>query len=116
MCHCTSENREFLGCAIAHHSSMRSPSSGARSRDPLASPRNDGDELTEPTKPQISRPAAFTFGFAAISCHRVIRPRFAPVGRTLGGPDEIGRACKMRQSPCAIIADVADEAKFAAWL
>ena len=63
-----------------------------------------------------TRLAALAFGFAAVSRHRVIGPRQAPVGGPLRGPDEIGRARQMRQRPCTVIVDVADEAKFAARL
>jgi hypothetical protein len=44
------------------------------------------------SEPQISRMAAFAFGFASVSRHRVIGPWQAPVGGLFGGPDEIGRA------------------------
>src|SRR5260370_7935130 len=57
--------------------------------------------------------AAFALGFASIARHRVISPRQAPVAGALRGPEKIGRACEMRKRPCAVIADIADEAKFA---
>ena len=61
----------------------------------FASPRNDGGEFPisfDASEPQISRMAAFAFGFASVSRHRVVGPRQAPVGGLFGGPDEIGRA------------------------
>ncbi len=68
----------------------------------------------DPSKSQIGGAPAFAFGFAAVARHRVPGPGQAPVIGSLRSPDEIRRARKMRQRPCAIIADIADEAKFAA--
>src|SRR5579863_9107660 len=75
---------------------------GAR-RELLAGPAtsvtcviNDGAALASLPESQICRAAAFAFGFAAISRHRVVGPWLAPVGCTLGGPEEIARAGKMR--------------------
>src|SRR5712671_7937773 len=59
--------------------------------------------------------AAFALGFASVARHRVIGPWQAPVISPLRGPDEIGRAREMGERPCAIMVDVADEAKFATW-
>src|SRR5882757_7794561 len=64
-------------------------------------------------KPQIRGPTPLALGFAPVTRHRVIGPWQAPVGGALRGPGEIGRARKMRQRPCAVAVDIADEAKFA---
>src|SRR5664279_6458687 len=64
-------------------------------------------------EPQVSRTPPFAFGLHAIARHGVIGPWQPPVGSALRGPDEIRRARQMRQCPCAIIVDIADETKFA---
>src|ERR1700682_4399342 len=81
----------------------------------FASPRNDGGELSDLPEPQIRRVAAFALGFASITRHRVIGPWQTPIGGLLRGPDQIGRAQEMRQRPCAVGVDVADEAKLTVW-
>src|ERR1700726_807352 len=78
--------------------------------------RNDGVELADLPEPQIRRLAALALGFASVARHRVIGPWQAPVIGALGSPGEVGRTRKMCQRPCAVIVDVADEAKFAIWL
>src|SRR5260370_989046 len=70
--------------------------------------------LLRPAKPQISRDTAFALGFAAVAGHGVAVPGQAPIAGALGRPDEIARARKMRERPCAVTGDVADEAEFAA--
>src|ERR1700687_2231746 len=76
-----------------------------------ARPGMPAGESTDLPKPQIRRLTAFALGFAAIARHRVLGPRQAPVGGALRGPDEIGRARKMRQCPGAVVIDIADESK-----
>src|SRR5436190_17218440 len=65
---------------------------------------------------QIRGNAALALGFATVSRHRVVGPWQPPIRGALGRPDEIRRAVKMRQRPSAVICDIADKSKFAAWL
>src|SRR5207247_9246969 len=83
--------------------------------DRLAAARNDGSTSPLPAEPEIRRMAAFALGFTSVARHRVIGPLQAPVLGPLRGPDEIGRAREMGERPCAIMVDIADEAKFATW-
>src|SRR6266568_8091472 len=61
---------------------------------PQPSPIGSGEfsALADLPESQIRRMAAFAFGFASVSRHRVIGPWQAPVGDALRGPDEIARA------------------------
>src|SRR5579864_2507772 len=65
---------------------------------------------------EIGGGAALALRLAAISRHRIVRPRLAPIGGAFGGPEKIGCARKMRKCPGAIVVDVADKAKFPAFL
>src|SRR5947208_10692522 len=108
MCNCISRITRFRVRGGACHRAGHRP-------DPLASAWNDGSESALPPEPEIRRMAAFALGFTPVARHRVIGPWQAPVIGPLRGSDEIGRAREMGERPCAIMVDVADEAKFAIW-